>query len=103
VLKLSIVLKRSCGAKGDFHCPHSLATKAPQAPRKTSEFFKEKSAVRFNFLKSFLEKELTESKRFAWIELFPPKGKAIFEKYIVRLIGTPNQNLLNNGSFASAN
>lgn len=30
------------------------------------------------------------------MELFPLSGKLIFERYIVRLIGTPNQNLKNN-------
>ena len=43
---------------------------------------------------------MTEELGFGCFELFPLNREAIFEKYIVRLIGTPNQNLLNNGSFA---
>ena len=54
-------------------------------------------------LKSFLKKALTKEKRFGLLDNLSPKKETIFEKYIVRLIGTPNQNLLNYGSFASAN
>ena len=44
--------------------------------------------------KRFSKKMLTKMKWFVLFELFPLKRKMIFERYIVRLIGTPNQKLI---------
>jgi hypothetical protein len=45
------------------------------------------------------ENLLTKFEWFVLFELFPLKRKTIFERYIVRLIGTPNQNLKTYDSF----
>jgi hypothetical protein len=53
----------------------------------------DKPIKRRRFFGKFFEKDVDDDKAVCSVWTLSPKKEAIFEKYIVRLIGTPNQNL----------